>query len=375
LNKVLSLLGSVICSAAILFGTQGALAQSSKSASPPAPQMAVYRWPAPKGPAQVDTFATWIDQPGVWGEDFFAADTWDNIRDPQWLLGPWQDWLDKQEGRKVLLSVPMLPGAWDRSGPSKGTDAKKPVSLAAGAAGEYNQHFNELAKNLVERKMVDRSLVRLGWEFNGGWYTSRASDNPKAWAEYFRQIVKSMRGVEGAEKLQFCWNPTLGWQQFPAMQAYPGDDVVDVIGLDVYDESWAKDTYPFPKDATEDQILERQKRVWANVTYGGDHGLKRYVAFAAEHKKPIAICEWGVCDRADRHGGLDNPYFIEQMYKFITDPKNNVILHCYFDVEASDGKHQLSTGEKGTHKTIFPKSAAKFVELFGGPNAAEKKAK
>jgi len=38
-------------------------------------------------------------------------------------------------------------------------------------------------------------------------------------------------------------------------------------------------------------------------------------------------------------------------------------LHCYFDVQAPDGHHQLSPGASGTME--FPLAAAKFKELFG----------
>ena len=70
---------------------------------------------------------------------------------------------------------------------------------------------------------------------------------------------------------------------------------------------------------------------------------------------------------AHNHGGLDDVHFIEQMHAFITDPRNNVAFHCYFDINESDHGHQLSPGVSGTGKkegTQFPKSAARFRELF-----------
>ena len=330
----------------------------------PAPQMAVYRWAAPKGPAQVEAFGEWIGVPEVWGEDFEATETWDTIADPGWQLNAWQPWVQAKPGRRLILSVPLLPGGWDRSGPQRGTDAGQKVSLEAGARGEYNKHFKKLATVLVERKM-ENTILRLGWEFNGGWYTWRGSDNPKAWAEYFRQIVTTIRSVPGGEKLMICWNPATDHLQFPAEQAYPGDEFVDVIGIDVYDQSWLKGTYPFPKDATAEEKLEIQKKAWAEWTYGGNHGVAFWKQFASEHKKPLAACEWGVCKRGDGHGGEDDPYFIEQMHKFVIDPENSVIFHCYFDVQAGDGHHQLSSGLKVDEKTEFPESAAAFQRLFG----------
>ena len=177
-----------------------------------------------------------------------------------------------------------------------------------------------------------------------------------------------MRAVPGTDRLQFCWNPTLGHQQFPAEQAWPGDDFVDYIGVDVYDESWLPDTYPWPVGASPELIEARRKKVWNDVILHGDHGLSFWSKFAREHRKPLAIPEWGVNNRVDQpqqHGGLDNAYFVEQMHRFLKDRANNVAFHCYFDVQAPDGHHQLSPGVKGSEKTEFPLAAAKFRELFG----------
>ena len=80
-------------------------------------------------------------------------------------------------GRRLILSVPLLPGPWDLTGPKEGPRAKQPVSLKAGAHGDYNAHFKALAENLVRYGLGD-SVVRLGWEFNGGWYAWRAGGDP-----------------------------------------------------------------------------------------------------------------------------------------------------------------------------------------------------
>ena len=121
-------------------------------------------------------------------------------------------------------------------------------------------------------------------------------------------------------------------KQFPADQAWPGDEYVDIIGLDLYDESWAKDTYPFPADATSEEVEKRQRKTWNDVLLKGDHGIVFWKKFAEAHHKPLAFPEWGVAARPDKHGGMDDPYFIEQMSRFILDPANQVAFHCYFDV-------------------------------------------
>jgi len=338
-----------------------------------APYMAAYRWGAANksgGAKANEAFARWIKQPTVWAEDFEPTEAWENnIEGGGWQLYEWREWKKANPARRLILSVPMLPGGWDRSGAKRGVGVGEKVSLQAGANGDYNSHFKTLAENLVKYELGD-SVIRLGWEFNGGWYTWRASDNPQAWADYWKQIVTEMRKVKGAEKLQFCWNPVVGWQQFPAAKAYPGDDYVDIIGIDIYDESWLKDTYPFPTDATPEEIAKRRNKAWNEGVHGGSMGLKEWSEFAKTHKKLFAIPEWGVNKRQDNHGGLDNPVFVERMHKFINDPTNNVYFHCYFDVQAGDGHHQLSNGINGTETNEFPLSAARFLELFGGKEGA-----
>ena len=174
--------------------------------------MAVYRWGAanPNGGAKaVEAFGRWVGHPDVWAVDFEPAERWDSISVGDWQLGEWGDWTRKNpQKRRLILSVPLLPGPWDRSG-SADPREKGAVSLEAGARGDYNAHFQKLAQNLVRHGLGD-SILRLGWEMNGGWYTWRAAGEEEHFAAYFRQIVQTMRAVPGAEKLQFCWNPALG---------------------------------------------------------------------------------------------------------------------------------------------------------------------
>ena len=332
-----------------------------------APYMAAYRWGAANkngGAAANEAFARWLGRPVVWAEDFEPTERWDSLEGGAWQLGEWSRWRSAASGRRLILSVPLLPGGWDRSGPRQGDAIGKPVSLTAGARGDYNARFKKLAENLVHYGLTD-SVLRPGWEFNGGWYTWRAGENPKAFAEYWRQIVRTIRAVPGAEKLQFCWNPALGYQQFPAEKAWPGDVWVDFVGLDVYDDSWLADTYPFPQGASREQIDQRRRTVWDKVILHGDYGLLFWCDFSAKHHKPFSIPEWGVDDRKDGHGGLDNAMFVEQMHGFIADPAHRVFFHCYFDVQAHDGGHQLSPGLRGTDVPRFPQASATFRSLFG----------
>ena len=329
------------------------------------PALGTYHWP--NGTAGVDAFAAWLGRDAVWGLDFVGGESWSNVGWPVFWLEHWSKWVKAKPGRRLVLSIPILAGPVDGSGPKQGdVGVNVPVSLEKGAAGDYNIHFQQLAENLVKYGLAD-TILRPAWEFNGDWYAWRAKGKTAAFAEYWRQIAKTMRAVPGAEALKFCWNPTLGDQQFPADEAWPGDAFVDFVGVDVYDETWHADTYPFPADATAAEIERRRKKAWDEWIMASPRGLAFWVKFAKDHGKPLAIPEWGLVWSAHNHGGLDDVHFIEQMHAFIHDPKNNVAFHCYFDINESDHGHQLSPGVSGTGKkegTQFPKSAARFRELF-----------
>ena len=338
------------------------------------PELGTYHWP--NGTAGVDAFAAWLGRPTVWALDFVGGESWDNVGWPVWWLEAWSKWVHAQPGRRLILSIPILAGPVEGGGPKQGSKGVGvPVSLELGARGEYNSYFKDLAENLVKYQLTD-TIVRPAWEFNGDWYTWRAKGKEAAFAEYWRQIVTTMRAAPGAEKLQFCWNPTLGDQQFPAEQAWPGEAFVDYVGVDVYDETWNADTYPWPTDASAAEIERRQKKVWDDWIMGSRWGLAFWAKFAREHGKPLAIPEWGLVRADHGHGGLDNPHFIERMHAFIADPANGVAFHCYFDVNTSDHWHQLSPGVSSSGQqegTQFPVSAARFRELFrlqtAGPGA------
>lgn len=331
------------------------------------PHLGVYRWA--NKPANIDAFADWLGRPTVWAVDFIGGESWDNIQWPVWWLEGWSPWVRAKPGRRLILGVPMLAGPVDRSGPTQGKiDVRLPVSLKDGAAGRYNHHFKQLAENLVTNKLTD-SVLRPGWEFNGGWYAWAAKGQAKEFAEYWRQIVTTMRATPGAERLKFCWNPTLGDQDFPADEAWPGDAYVDFVGVDVYDETWNKDTYPWPAGASPDEIAGRRRKVWEEWIMGSPRGLAFWTKFAEKHDKPLAIPEWGLNRRKDGHGGGDNALFIERMHAFVMDPANRVAFHCYFDVNVpgDDHRHQLSPGldEQGKpDQTEYPNAAAAFRKLF-----------
>jgi hypothetical protein len=124
---------------------------------------------------------------------------------------------------------------------------------------------------------------------------------------------------------------------FEAWLGRPVDDYVDIIGMDIYDETiWCN--------------IEDPAARWAyNLTE--PYGLNWHRDFAAMHKKPMSYPEWGV----GGNGSGDNPYFIEKMQTWFQ--MNKVIYQTYWNSNAAyPGK--LSDNQ-------YPNAANKYREIFG----------
>lgn len=319
------------------------------------PLIGAYSWDAPSGPANIDLHSGWLGREVDLAEAFEAADRWDNIDGAEWQLGPWSGWVARHPGRNLVLTVPLLAGGWDRSGPDGQAGTADDVSLETCAAGGYDRHWTDLADMLARYRLSD-AFLRLGHEFNGNWYTWRAEGAADTFAGCFRAVVEAMRRARPEAGWRFVWNPTVEIAADVAEAAWPGDSYVDIVGIDIYDQSWRTDTYPFPDGCDAACRDERRQRAWQGFT--GQLALLR--DFAVRHGKPLAVPEWGVAIRDDGHGGGDNPFFIRRMHDFITNPANDVVFHVYFDVMAGDGAHQLSG-----RSSPFPEAAAAYRELFG----------
>lgn len=281
---------------------------------------------------KVGAFSSRLGRPVAYAHDFLDKRTWNTMTDIQPAA---QHWTDAGFGGRMVFSVPMFPD-------SGGT-------LAAGAAGEYNGYFRTLGQRLVAGGQAGATL-RIGPEFNGKWFrwTIDQNDGPRLFVAYWRQIVATLRAVPGANfKFDWCANngsayANNGSGQLEAADAYPGDDVVDYIGLDVYDQSWS----PNGGDPA----------VRWNEFLDLKNGLRWHANFAAAHGKPMTFPEWGLADRADGHGGGDNPYFIERMFEWIHH--HNVAYSLYFEGTDPNGTYGVFSGR-------FPRAAQRFVDLFG----------
>lgn len=288
-----------------------------------AQDLAVYKGAGCEGKPRIAGFERWLGRPIDRVVDFLARDSWQKMVDStRWISGCWRG-----APYALALSVPMLPNGKDNT-------------LRAGADGAYDRYFQEIARILVADGHAG-AVIRLGWEFNGGWYPWAAKKDPKAWVAFWQRIVTTMRGVPGAA-FKFDWNPTLGWQQVPSDQVWPGDGYVDIIGLDVYNQTW-------------DKGVKTPEQRWDDLM-NQSFGLKWHADFARKHGKPMSFAEWGTGTRPDGHGGGDDPLFVKNMAAWIR--AHPVLYQGYWDYPAPDFNAEVSRGK-------LPESGAELRRQFG----------
>ena len=288
-------------------------------------EFAVYEGPGCDGAARIPAFEHFIGRKVDRVIDFLDQRTWAIMQQSAvWALSCW-----KAVPAALTLSIPMLPN-------------DKASSLREGASGAYDVYFRDLAVTLVSSGRAD-AVLRIGWEFNAKWFPWTATKSDREYIAYWRRIVSTMRSVDG-QRFQFEWCFGLSDELSDPSSAYPGDDVVDIISADVYNQFWPR-------------WMNDPVRHWS-LLVEQKFGLRWHRDFAVKHNKRIAFPEWGTGTRADGRGAGDDPVFILGMAAWIRDTKP--LYQGYWDTSASDFDGEISRGR-------MPKSAAAYLLSFAHP--------
>ncbi|QOV38231.1 hypothetical protein IM697_07525 [Streptomyces ferrugineus] len=262
------------------------------------PAFGAYLHYGPAGVRRMEELTRWLggQEPRV-GHTYLPGDRWHNIEGGHGFLDSWATWRRAKDDRMLVLNVPMM-----EHNEANVPDATVRTLLRRAADGEFDEHFEVLAERLVDLGVPDTVIV-LGWEMNGITYTHRCGPDPDAWKRYWRRIVKVMRSVDG-QRFRFDFAPSRGMDAIPWPECYPGDDVVDIIGMDAYDQ---------PRGLSFDQQVSEP------------YGLRHHVDFARMHGKPISYPEWGLF----RNG--DNITYMLRMLAWMDEHKplyNTITDYC-----------------------------------------------
>jgi hypothetical protein len=252
-------------------------------------------------------FGVWRGRPITSATEFQTNASWQAFDSAQRVI---QDWQGQNTGILLSIAVPLWAGYGDH--------------LAATASGYYNQHFVTMARNLVAAGL-GHSVLRLGWEFNGGWfrwgitthgkpyqYATRARQFASAW----REIVTAIRHVKGAH-FKFDWCISAGPHYRNLTLAWPGKSYVDYVGMDVYD--WNRPGVP-----------NTPKARWHAIVHQGT-GLAWVAKFAKAHGTPISVPEWALVHDSvqKKHSGGDDQSFVRHMHDWFAS--HNLGYENYFN--------------------------------------------
>ena len=209
-------------------------------------------------PAALVEFEKWMGRPVDALQVHSGARDWDDwYNSISWLTDVW-----KNVNRRLLWSIPLIPGT--------GT-------LAQGAKGSYDETWRRAARLLADTYPHQQQIyIRVGWEFNGPWKPWSSIGLENEYVASFRRFVSAFRSV--SDRFIFEWTPNIGSHGNNPEDSYPGDQYVDLIGMDFYyDTKW----HPTDNRKAWDYFLNQA------------YGLKWHQEFAARHKKQTAYSEWG----------------------------------------------------------------------------------
>lgn len=315
-----------------------------------------------------------------------------------------------------VVTIGMVPEDLDNAQKMCG-DVKCNVSnLNRGLNGEWDAYYLALAQDIVEEglntKYPDgrpKIILRLGHEHNGTWYGWSSVGAQDKYAALWRRAYNIMKPVIGPNVL-WEWNLSAGPGLGAAASAYPGNEYVDIIGIDFYDRGYndpERFTCPYtscPPFPLPSHTRDQEEVAWGRV----QSKMDAIFAFAVTKGKMVGLSEWGASAKKATNdlwvAGGNSPYFMQQTYNWINArtasgsvASNRRIGYAIYFERNGEGKelggvkgHQkLSPGDDntevpnqtgvlqfsygdGVESTDFPNKGtalgltATYLQLFGG---------
>jgi hypothetical protein len=275
-------------------------------------------------PSGYEEFSAWRDRPVDIANLYVDRNSWQGLVSPGWPI----DLFAPFEGT-LVLSEPLYPA---KLGNNKDC-----------AAGAYDEQWRKLGTFLVEHERAD-TIIRLGWGHNDDTHHWRSDADPSDWIACFRRIVTAIRAGDRAVRIDWTFDAVASSSAGARdpYAAYPGDDYVDIVGMDHFDR------YP----PTRDEASFQSK-------CEGRFGLCRLAEFARAHKKQISVGEWGAVACGPDPGG-DNPQYIRSMVRWFGENADILAYESYFDEAAGSVCSTLLGSE-------LPNAAEAYKRLYAQP--------
>jgi len=228
--------------------------------------------------------------------------------------------------------------------------ASEPSMLAEIAEGAHDAVIRAFAEDVKE--YGDPILLRFAHEMNGNWYSWAGFYNecsPLDFKKAYRRIVSIFREV-GTTNVAFIFSPNCKdvpdkrWNHFE--HYYPGDDVVDVIGVDVYNFG--------------SSFVNGHLSIWQSAKDLIGPIYERIVK--AFPKKPIFLTEVG-CSPI----GGDKALWMEDMFEKLESRFRAVKAIFWFDINKEQNWsiwHDSSLSNIYRESTLNPHFSDQYADLL-----------
>lgn len=270
---------------------------------------------------------------------FTARDSWGSITNPIFIFNEFKNF-----NGLLVLSQPMYPrGQGDNS---------------TCADGDYDNQWKTFGQNLVANNLnKPTTIIRIGWEFNGNVMYWHTDSDPTTFKNCWRHVAKAIKSTATNVRLDWTVNGHGGPVSASGniYDAYPGDDVVDIVGTDSFDRS-----PPSPNQAKWDTQCNK----------GGGLGLCDIIKFAREHGKQFSLGEWGVAVESEDGGG-DNAFYIQKTFDTLVENRDILAYESYYNTPLSLEPGNIGSGIGPNLGSVDgPQASAKYKELFGASSPA-----
>jgi hypothetical protein len=321
----------------------------NNAASPPPPP------PPPSGTWKSGTdglsrdflkqFGDWRGRP--------VTSTWINLHwlESSWITNP--GLMSDLNGTRVLVwdyykdFNGILVLSMSMAGNSNVDRATYENNMRSCANGQLNSMWETFGRNAKAKgRNGTNTVVSLAHEFNGTWFKwNPGTVGLDVWKNCWKNVYRSIK-VGSDVKVIWVFSSTNNTQKGgdfavnTAWDAYPGDDFVDVIGINRYDFR---------------SLGSMSSTNWRDLC-ANTQDICYTAQFARDHGKPLGLPEWSI-ERGE-FGYGDNPAFIQKMVTFFKDNSDVLLFENLFENGGSGDWHVFPREDDNKN------SSDKYRELY-----------
>jgi hypothetical protein len=193
------------------------------------------------------------------------------------------------------------------------------------AAGAELDRWTSIAAVLRDNWHYRTVYLRFAHEANGTWMPwSVPADQVPAFRAAYRLFVTTMRRELAGRDVKFVFGANFGSWAYSPDTMWPGNDVVDVVGVSMYE---------FVKYDT--------PAAWAKFA-ASSVGPDRWATFARQHGKPMAFSEWGAL----------TPYFLSRMNAWMAAHAGPGPGRLLYDVYLNTGEFALTGAAASRYRSL-----------------------